>query len=346
MPLNETFAMPSALQIDESTATRKYACFTAMPWEKGFGHTIGNSLRRILLSCLEGVAVTQVRIDGVPHEFSAMPDVQEDVMEIVLNLKKLRVKCDGELPRTIELEADKAGAVTAAMVKEDGVVTVLNPELHICTLSQERPLRMEIQIDGGRGYRSSEQNKSEDQPIGVIPVDSLFSPVERVRYEVEACRVGNITDYDQLIMEVWTDGRVAPKEAVRKAARIMQDHLGVFVESPVGEEPVSEEDLSAEEQQLLDTMCRPVTDLKLSVRANNCLQNAGLDTFGRLLAKSEAEMLKQRNFGKKSLDEIKERLEPLELSFDLEIPEKLAVLMEAKLRDEQASTEESEAEEE
>ncbi|MDX9979014.1 MAG: DNA-directed RNA polymerase subunit alpha, partial [Lentisphaeria bacterium] len=189
----ESFAMPAAIKVDESTATATYARFTAEPWESGFGHTIGNALRRVLLSSLEGCAVSSVRIDGVAHEFSSIEDVVEDVAEIVLNLKKLRLQCDSEadLPRTIELYADKAGPVTAAAVQEDGVVRVLNPGLVICTLDKDRPLRMEMEIDRGRGFRPAEENKREDHPIGVIPVDCIFSPVERVRYDVQACRVGN-----------------------------------------------------------------------------------------------------------------------------------------------------------
>lgn len=385
MPTNSKFAMPSALEINQETATDTYAYVDAMPWEKGFGNTIGNALRRILLSSLEGVAVTHVRIDGVAHEFSSMPDVQEDVVEIILNLKKLRIQSEGELPRTLELTTDKSGQVTAGMIKEDGVSTILNPELYICTLNADRELRMEIQIDRGRGYRPAEQNKSEDQPIGVIPLDSLFSPVERVRYEIEACRVSNITDYDRLLMEVWTDGRITPEEAIRKAAAIMQDHLTVFLEPEEEEEAETAEEgaeneeeaeteertgadatsetadkadkkekttedraktevgksekstkttdnkpLNKDEKELLEKLCKPVDDLKLSVRANNCLRHAEIKTLGQIISKSESELLKFRNFGKKSLDEIKERLNETGLSFDLEIPEKIKNLMEEK----------------
>ncbi len=345
MSVTENFAMPSALEVNEETVTNQYGCFTALPWEKGFGHTIGNSLRRIMLSSLEGVAVTSVQIDGVAHEFTSISDVVEDVAEIVLNIKKLRLACAGELPRTLELKAEKAGEVTASMILEDGVTSVLNPELVICTLSADRPLRMEISIDRGRGYRSAEENKREDQPIGEIPVDSLFSPVERVRYEVEACRVGNITDYDQLVMEVWTDGRVGPQEAVQDAALIMQKHLNVFQARPEQAEKEERariyEELSEEELKMLETLCMPVDELTLSVRAKNCLKNAGLGYVGRLLAKSEAEMLKQRNFGKKSLEEIKERLVSMDLSFDMDIPEKLLAVMEDKIADEETAGEES-----
>jgi DNA-directed RNA polymerase subunit alpha len=319
MPVTNGFAMPVALEVDESTATERYARITAMPWEKGFGHTLGNALRRTMLSSLEGVAVSTVKIDDVAHEFSSMPDVLEDVTEIVLNIKKLLVKCEGELPRTLELKTKKAGAVTAADIKEDGVTTVLNPDLHICTLDAERPFRMEIQIDRGRGYRTAEANKTEDQAIGVIPVDSLFSPVERVRYDVEACRVGNITDYDRLDLEVWTDGRITPLAAVQTAAAIVKEHLAVFLGG--GEEPVVENELSEEEQQLLNQMMREVDELELSVRAKNCLHNAGINQLGNLITRTEAEMLKFRNFGRKSLDEIKERLAESNMSLEMPIPE-------------------------
>ncbi|MBT7163794.1 MAG: DNA-directed RNA polymerase subunit alpha, partial [Victivallales bacterium] len=216
----EGFAMPASIKVDESTSTATYARFTAEPWESGFGHTLGNALRRVLLSSLEGCAVASVRIDGVQHEFSSIEDVLEDVAEVVLNLKKVRLECDpdAELPRTIELYADKAGAITAGAIQEDGVVRVLNPELVICTLDKDRPLRMEMEIDLGRGFRPAEDNKREDHPIGVIPIDCIFSPVERVRYDVQACRVGNRTDYDRLELEVWTDGRIAPTDALSFAA--------------------------------------------------------------------------------------------------------------------------------
>ncbi len=339
MSITENFAMPSALEVNEDTATSRYAYFTALPWEKGFGNTIGNSLRRIMLSSLDGVAVTSVQIDGVPHEFFAMEDVEEDVTEIVLNLKRLRLACSGELPRALELTAEQAGVVTAANIVEDGVTTVLNPELPICTLSADRLLRMEIRIDRGRGYRAAEQNKREDQPIGVIPVDSIFSPVERVRYEVEACRVGNITDYDQLVMEVWTDGRVYPQDALRQAALIMQEHLNVFqVKLPSEEDAISKE-LTEEEERMLETLCQPVDELSLSPRSKNCLKNAGIDVVGRILVKTEPEMLKHRNFGKKSLEEVRELLTSMNLSFGMDISENLLAFMEERVGGEEEEKE-------
>ncbi|MDT8389581.1 MAG: DNA-directed RNA polymerase subunit alpha [Lentisphaeria bacterium] len=317
------FAMPESLVIDEATATPTYAKFIAEPWEKGFGNTLGNALRRVLLSSLEGVAVSSVRIDGVAHEFSTIPDVLEDVTEIILNLKKLRVSCDGDLPRTLELVADKAGAVTAAAVREDGVTTILNPELHICTLDRDRPVRIELEICKGRGYRLGEQNKRADQPIGVIPIDSLFSPVERMAYDVQQCRVGNRTDYDRLELQVWTDGRVSPEDAVRTAATILQRHLTVFTISSQDQIP-QEERLNEEELELLNKLSCNVADMDLSVRAKNCLQNAEIDTVGTLVSKAESEMLKFRNFGKKSLDEIKEKLALTGLALEMPVAENVA----------------------
>lgn len=326
----ESFAMPEALVVEESTSTNTYARFVAEPWEKGFGHTLGNALRRVLLSSLEGVAISSVRIDGVPHEFSTIPDVIEDVTEIILNLKRLRVQCEGDLPRTLELVATKAGPVTAAAIHEDGVTQVLNPDLHICTLDRNRKVRMEIEITAGRGYVASDQNKDADQPIGVIPVDSLFSPVTRVAYDVQQCRVGNRTDYDRLEFQVWTDGRITPEEAVRTAAGILQRHLTVFTLSSQDQIP-QEDRLNEEELELLNRLCADVADLELSVRAKNCLQNAEIDNVGTLVGKTESEMLKYRNFGKKSLDEIKEKLAVLGLALEMPISEGVARALRQRL---------------
>ena len=323
----EGFAMPASIKVDESTATATYARFTAEPWESGFGHTIGNALRRVLLSSLEGCAVASVRIDGVPHEFSSVEDVIEDVAEIVLNLKRLRLQCDADadLPRTIELYADKAGVITAAAVQEDGVVRVLNPELVICTLDKDRPLRMEMEIDRGRGFRAAEDNKREDHPIGVIPIDCIFSPVERVRYDVQACRVGNRTDYDRLELEVWTDGRVTPPDALAFSASLLRDHLAVFVTSEQSSPGLSvvTPSLSGEDQELVDSLMRSVSQLELSVRAENCLNTAQIRFLGELVEKNESEMLKFRNFGKKSLQEIKSKLAELGMSLGMGLKEEV-----------------------
>jgi DNA-directed RNA polymerase subunit alpha len=278
---------------------------------------------------MEGVAVSSVRIDGVPHEFYSMPDVLEDVVEIILNIKKLRLTCDGDVPRTLELQAERAGIVTAAAIREDGVTKILNPELVICTLDKDRPLRIEMEIDRGRGYRPAEENKREDHPIGVIPIDCLFSPVERVRYDVQACRVGQKTDYDRIEMEVWTDGRVNPRDAVRASAVILRDHLAVFAES--GQRAETAEVASAEDQELLERLGRSVNELELSVRAENCLNNANIRILGELVQKTESEMLKYRNFGKKSLGEIKVKLASLGLTLGMALSEEMKAALDQRL---------------
>jgi len=336
MPGLEGFALPNALQLDTGTATARYAKFVAEPWENGFGHTIGNALRRVLLSSMDGVAVASVRIDGVAHEFSTIPGVVEDVTEIILNIKKLRLNCVGDLPRTIELYAETAGPVTAAAIREDGVTTVLNPELVICTLDEDRPLRMELEICKGRGWRPAEENKREDHPIGVIPVDCLFSPVERVRYDVQACRVGQRTDYDRLELEIWTDGRVSPQDALTRAAFLLREHLVVFgaaQEAITPQAPVHV--ATAEEQALLDKLTLSVNVLELSVRAVNCLNTAQIRVLGELVEKTEEEMLKYRNFGKKSLQEIKAKLAEHDLALGMTLSDQIREAMKQKLATQQ-----------
>jgi DNA-directed RNA polymerase subunit alpha len=321
MPGIEGFELPDALVVDEATATPRYARFIAEPWENGFGHTVGNALRRVLLSSMEGVAVSSIRIDGVSHEFSSIPDVLEDVMLIILNIKKLKFSCDGSLPRTLELCADEAGEVTAAKIREDGVATVLNPEQVICTLDKSRPLRMELELERGRGYRAAEENKREDHAIGTIPVDCLFSPIERVRYDVQACRVGQHTDYDRLELEVWTDGRIDPRDAVVRAAKILREHLAVFADSEgtalAGAASTPVTGLTDDEKELVEKLCASVSSLELSVRAVNCLNSAEITCLGELVEKSESQMLKYRNFGRKSLQEIKLKLENRGLALEM-----------------------------
>ncbi|OGV61512.1 MAG: DNA-directed RNA polymerase subunit alpha [Lentisphaerae bacterium RIFOXYB12_FULL_65_16] len=330
----ENFTMPKGLVVDEATVTPTYARFVAEPLEKGFGHTLGNALRRVLLSSMEGVSVASVRVDGVPHEFTSIPDVVEDVTEIILNIKKLRLRCSGDLPRTLELYADKAGPVTAAALREDGVTEVLNTDLLVCTLDRDKPLRMELVIDQGRGFRPSEENKREDQPIGVIPVDSLFSPVDRVRYDVQACRVGQRTDYDRLEFEVWTDGRIDPQDAVNRAAILLREHLNIFVAAQEKQEPVIQV-TSAEDQQLVDKLSTSVNSMELSVRAKNCLNTAQIRVIGDLVLKSESEMLKYRNFGKKSLQEIKLKLGELGLSLGMALKDDVQAVIRQKLESQQ-----------
>ncbi|MCM8532072.1 MAG: DNA-directed RNA polymerase subunit alpha [Lentisphaeraceae bacterium] len=317
------FAMPSRLVLDESTASETYGKFVAEPFEKGFGHTIGNSIRRILLSSLEGVSVTWIKIDGVLHEFADIQDVVEDVTDIVLNFKKIKFTTDGELPRKLELVKDTKGPVTAADIITDGVTTVLNTEQHICTLDKNTKLRIEFEIDHGRGYRPAEENKPEDAPIGLIPIDSLFSPVLRVSYNVSDTRVGQMTDYDKLELEVWTDGRVHPQDAVKESAIILRDHLCVLAD--VDEEQDSPESLisTPEDEALLRKMLINVQSIELSVRAQNCLKNAEIKFLGELVQKTESEMLKYRNFGKKSLDEIKDRMQEMGLCLSMKLKDEV-----------------------
>ena len=325
MPVIEGFELPKTLDIDETTATDRFARFTAEPWEHGYGNTIGNALRRVLLSSMEGVAVSSIRIEGVSHEFMSIPDVLEDVMDIVLNVKKLKFTCDGQLPRTLQVRADKAGEVTGRDICEDGVVVVVNPEQVICTLDKNRPFRMEIEIDRGRGYRPSELNKRDDQPLGTIPVDCLFSPIERVSYEVQACRVGMHTDYDRLELSVWTDGRIKPQDAVRKSAQILMKHLELFV-GDIGDGRASDAaacELSPEAEEQVEKLCRKVETLELSVRAVNVLQALQITTLGELIVRNEQELLKHRNCGKKTVQEIKERLQELKLAIGMELSDEV-----------------------
>ncbi|MDD3695193.1 MAG: DNA-directed RNA polymerase subunit alpha [Lentisphaeria bacterium] len=318
----ENFELPQSVVVEESSATAKYAKFIAEPWEKGFGLTIGNALRRVLLSSIEGVAVASVKIDGVAHEFSSIPGVMEDVMEIILNIKQLKLSGEGSFPRRIELYAEEAGPVTAANIVEDGFTQVLNPELHICTLDSNQPLRMELELRKGRGYIFSEDNKHEEQAVDTIPIDSHFSPIERVRYDVQACRVGQHTDFDRLEIEIWTDGRINPRKALSQAAQILRGHLLVFsnggLTAMLAPPAVG---LSDEERELVRKLCIGINDLELSVRAVNCLSQANINFLADLVEKSETQMLKFRNFGKKSLQEINEKLEEHGLSLEMTLDE-------------------------
>ena len=311
--------MPKKLECNESTYTDTYGKFYAEPFERGYATTIGNSLRRILISSLEGSAVTAIKIDGAQHEFASMPGVLEDVTEIVLNIKRLVLKSHFKSPKTIYIKVDKKGAVTAGDIITDETIEILNPDLHIATLTKKAKLNIEMEIGKGRGYVPSERNKKEGQSIGIIPVDSLFAPVKKVNYYVENTRVGQITDYDKLIMEIWTNGSLTPKDAILFASHIMQKHLDIFVNygKLPEEEEVAEE--TVEDKELYDKLSLPVSELELSVRSANCLKEARIKTIGDLVKKSEMEMLKYRNFGKKSLGEINKILQEMGLSFGLKI---------------------------
>jgi len=314
------FEMPKRLIKDESTATDYYAKFTAEPFETGYGHTIGNSLRRVLLSSLEGAAISSVKIEGVPHEFGTIEGVVEDVTDIILNLKKVKFKFhETREPQLLRLSVNKEGPVTAADIQANQNVEVVNPDQLICTIDRKRKLDMEFEVKVGRGFCPGDENKKPDQPIGTIAIDSLFSPVVRVRYNVENARVGQKTDYDRLILEIWTDGRISPDDALLQASAILQKHLDVFVgydKNPVEFETVV--DTQDEERTKLKKLLNmSVNEIELSVRAANCLNNANITTVGQLAMKTEQEMLKYRNFGKKSLNEIKEKLKGLGLTLGM-----------------------------
>jgi len=305
----------------EDTATDTYAKFIAEPFETGFGHTIGNSLRRVLLSSLEGAAITSVKIDGAMHEFAVVDGVAEDVTDIVLNLKKVKFISHSRDPQTVLISVNKDGAVTAADIQLNQNLELVNPDQHICTLDKKKKFEMEMEVKVGRGFCPGDENKKQDQVIGVIPIDSIFSPVTRVRYSVENARVGQRTDYDSLILEVTTDGRLSPDDALTQASAILQHHLDVFVGYDKNaiefEEVVDQKD---DEKSLMKKLLNmSVNEIELSVRAANCLNNANITTVGQLAIKSEAEMLKYRNFGKKSLNEIKDKLTGLGLSLGANI---------------------------
>ncbi|MES2201548.1 MAG: DNA-directed RNA polymerase subunit alpha [candidate division FCPU426 bacterium] len=297
---------PKRLDYDRDTLSATYGKFYAEPFERGYAITIGNSLRRILLSSIQAAAVTSVRIEGVLHEFSSIPGVAEDSTDIILNLKQLKLKMEGEGPKTIRLSVSGDKEVTARDIKTDATIEIVNPDLHIATLTErDAKLELEMEVDMGRGYVSSDKNKRDDMPVGTIPMDSLFSPVTRVRIDAENTRVGQMTDYDRLVMEIWTDGRMKPEDALAHSAKLLKDHLQIFInfeEEP--EEAAGQAD--DEKGKMRDLLSRSVDELELSVRSSNCLKNANIKTIGDLVTKSEAEMLKYRNFGRKSLNEIKE----------------------------------------
>jgi len=311
--------MPKRLTKEDSTATPTYAKFFAEPFETGYGHTVGNSLRRVLLSSLEGAAITSVKLDGAMHEFTTIEGIVEDVTDIVLNLKRVLFKAHNRDAQTLLLSVNKDGEVQAGDIQLNQNVELVNPKQHICTLDKKRKFEMELEVKVGRGFLPGDENKKPDQAIGVIAIDSLFSPVTRVRYAVESARVGQRTDYDRLIVEIWTDGRISPEDALTQASAILQHHLDVFVgydKNAVEFEEVADkqDDEKAKMKKLLNMS---VNEIELSVRAANCLNNANITTVGQLAMKTEGEMLKYRNFGKKSLNEIKDKLAALGLSLGM-----------------------------
>ncbi|MBR7180544.1 MAG: DNA-directed RNA polymerase subunit alpha [Kiritimatiellae bacterium] len=327
MPIRlSRFEMPKGVEKDESTATKTYARFVAEPFEIGYARTIGNSLRRVLLSSIEGAAITSIKIDGVSHEFSTIRGCTEDVADIILNLKRVLLKTFSREPQTITLKAKGPCTVTAAAFAEANNVEVLNPGQEICTLDVDGEIDMTCEVKTGRGFCLAEGNKKPDQEIGRIAVDSIFSPVTRVNFLVENTRVGQKTDYEKLVLDVWTDGRVDPEDALKTAAAVFRRHLDVFVDY-AGEDDLEFDDVSGqggdERARLKKLLNMSVNEIELSVRAANCLNNANILTVGELASKTEADMLKYRNFGKKSLTEIKAKLVQLGLSlgykFDREL---------------------------
>jgi len=308
---------PKKLEVDTSTLTDTYGKFTCEPLERGYGITLGNSLRRVLLSSLQGAAITTVRIEGALHEFTTVPGVVEDVTDIILNVKALLLRMDDATPRTLVIDKQGEGEVTAGDIQAPTGVTVLRTDQHIATLSKGGRLRMELTCAMGRGYAIADQNKTEGMPIGVIPIDSLFSPVQKVNYRVTNARVGHRTDYDRLSLEVWTDGSVRPEDAIAYAAKILKEQLSIFI----NREEIEEAAMPAQTEQdkLNEYLWRSVDELELSVRSANCLQNANIHYIGDLVQRSEAEMLKTKNFGRKSLKEIKEILASMGLSLGMKI---------------------------
>jgi DNA-directed RNA polymerase subunit alpha len=310
---------PKRLDYERETLTETYGKFYAEPFERGYAISVGNSLRRVMLSSIQAAAVTSVKIEGVLHEFSSVPGVVEDTTDIILNVKQLKFKMAVDGPKKMRLNVSGDREVTAKDIVADADIEILNPELHIATLSErDAKLEMEIEVDNGRGYNTADKNKREDQTVGSIPVDSLYSPVTRVKLATENTRVGQMTDYEKLIMEIWTDGRIKPEDALAHAAKILKDHLQIFInfeEEP--EESISEVD--AERDRMRDLMVRSVDELELSVRSSNCLKNANIKGIGELVQKSESEMLKYRNFGRKSLNEIKEILTEMGLGLGMKI---------------------------
>jgi len=314
------FQKPKRLASDTETLTNTYGRFYAQPFERGFGTTIGNALRRVLLSSIEGAAITAVKIEGVMHEFQSIPGVVEDATDIILNLKQIPFKLNGDGPKAIYLKAEKPGVVTSGMIEADGDVEILDKDVYIATVSEGGKLDMEMRLKRGRGYVAADKNFEEDLGLGFIPIDSVHSPVRKCNYSVEAARLGQITDYDKLTLEVWTNGSVVPADAIGLAAKLVKDHMNIFINFE--EELESAAGAGDDKPEIRnENLNRSVEELELSVRSYNCLKNANIQTIGELVQKSEAEMLKTKNFGRKSLNEIKEILSQMGLGLGMKIDE-------------------------
>ncbi|HEX3551838.1 MAG TPA: DNA-directed RNA polymerase subunit alpha [Thermoanaerobaculia bacterium] len=316
------FQRPKRVEVDTETLTGTYGRFTAQPFERGFATTIGNALRRCLLSSIEGAAITAVNIEGVLHEFSSIPGVQEDVTDIILNLKQMAITLHSEEPKVLSIDVQGPGTVTAGNMNEDPQVEIFDPSVHLATVNEEGRLKLQAQIKKGRGYVSADRNFDESMGIGWIPVDSAHSPVRRVNYRVEAARLGQTTDYERLILEVWTNGTVRPEEAVSLASMLLKDHLGIFIQT---EESLRHDggELGREELAGLDALlAKNIDELDLSVRSANSLKNANIHTLRDLVRRTEKDMLETKNFGKKSLEEVQEVLDRLGLSLGMDVPER------------------------
>ncbi len=312
---------PKRLACDNETLTSSYGFFYAQPFERGFGTTVGNALRRTLLSSINGTAITSIRIEGVLHEFSSIPGVKEDVTDIIMNLKQIPMRAHTENPTVLHLESSGPGVLRPKDIKPDPNVEILDPKLHIATINETGTLKIELRVRNARGYVAADENFEEDLDIGYIPIDSVHSPVRKVNFWVESARLVQSTDYDRLNLQVWTNGCIAPQDAIAQAAKILKDHLYIFINfEEESEAPGAER--SEEREAFNDNLSRSVEELELSVRSYNCLKNANIQTIGQLVQKSEAEMLKTKNFGRKSLNEIKEILADMGLSFGMKLDEK------------------------
>ncbi len=319
------FQRPKRLEFERETLTDRFGRFYAQPFERGFGTTIGNALRRVLLSSIEGAAITAVKIDGVLHEFSPIPGVVEDATDIILNLKQIPLKLHSDQTKTLTLRVDKAGEVRARDIQADGDVEILEPDAHIATVADHGKLHMEMRMKRGRGYVSADKNFDEDLGIGWIPIDSVHSPIKKVNYLVEAARLGQTTDYDKLTVDVWTNGSINPRDAVSLAAKLIRDHLNIFINLEEGVEQMAEASADSPRTGASnENLDKSVEELELSVRSYNCLKNANIRTIRELVQKTEAEMLKTKNFGRKSLNEIKEILTTMGLGLGMRVDQPTA----------------------
>ncbi|MBU1869182.1 MAG: DNA-directed RNA polymerase subunit alpha [Candidatus Omnitrophica bacterium] len=318
------FQLPKRLECDESTYAGTYGKFIAAPFERGYGVTLGNSLRRVLLSSIEGSAVTSVKFSGAEHEFTTIPGVLEDIPEIILNIKSLVLNSHSKIPKTIYIKKDNKGEVKAKDIQVDETIEIINPDLHIATLTKDTKFHVEMEVSRGRGYMTAELNKKEEKEIGVIPIDSIFTPVKKVNFFTENTRVGQRTDYDKLILEIFTNGAISPKDALLYASNILQRHLDIFVNfGQLPEEIIEEEaEMTKEESAVYEKLRLPISELELSVRSSNCLREAGIKMIADLVKKSEEEMLGFKNFGKKSLTEIKELLMGMGLTLGMQVDSK------------------------